>query len=764
LVIAVVILLRRLRSSRVHDPSSLYCIPSIVLLLDFVLRFVSCIVRLQEDLKMGTWEKLEIEEVVPLSGAKADNSSPGGSRFRLLQRFVGIVTIVAIIGLFFVLGENSEEESAAPSELEGHTRAKIPKKQCPKFCEARLVQRIAHQGGDLLQNPYLLTAATNAREKMVEQLKVNYGEDVYKKMFEEPDGTSRGSTAFWGATDSGDNGKEQGPSKARFRRKLKIKLLEVQRAILEQEANVSGCDCTAKKEGRRRLQEPSTTTTEVGVPELPSSYSTFVWSTGGHSAAAGHGNLYNESYTAYMEGAVKDVFAAVGVDFQGRNYAMGGMSSGPELGMCQEAVYGIDADVISWDFGMTDGNEYWKTLLYASRVGMHRNKPAVIEVNAFGDSDTGGLTQLKTVEKEGLTALYLNIKKWENMVEAIPDMFGMSSEDMAKVAPFARDFKCKEVLEKGEPTCEANKYNDAICKDRQHKAGWHPGWRVQSAHGFIMALFMSDMLLDAIKELGNEPYDPSELFSKLREEEAAEYATFYASTPEITEGLVSGRLDFADKPLMEVFAKMFRKDNIICHTALLPAQTRYLGILMETDKVGTKDFEKGISEQQAIQEKASDDEKDKRQMRLAFETGVRQPDCPVDLKWDYKDFFYTSQDDGWTSMTVPNKSELDYYNKAGKFKPEGIVLLCFMKCDWGKCPNGDMQFDQVLEGKLKLTVNGVAVTKFNKVSECALLQHGQGDYYFKPNDEGQFEFRALVEKAEEGKVGNYARITSIVVM
>lgn len=710
---------------------------------------------------MGTWEKAEIEEVVPLSGDRADKSSPGGSRFRVLQRFVGVVAIVAIVALFFVLGENSEEESATPSELEGHKRAKIPKRQCPKFCEARLAQRVDHQGGDLLQSPYLLTAATNAREKMVEQLKVNYGEDVYKKMFEEPDGTSRGTTSMWGATDHGDNGKKEGPSKPRFRRKLKIKLLEVQRAILEQESNVLGCDCTAKKEGLRRLEE---STTEVSVPELPTSYSAFVWSTGGHSAAAGHGNLYNESYTAYMEGAVKEVFAAVGIDFQGRNYAMGGMSSGPELSMCQEAVYGIDADVISWDFGMTDGNEYWKTLLYASRIGMHRNKPAVIEVNAFADSDTGGLNQLKTVEKEGVTALYYNYKKWEDLAEGIPDMFGMSSEDMAKVAPFARDFKCKEALEHGEPTCEANKYNDVICKERQHKAPWHPGWRVQAAHGFIMALFMSDMLMDAIKELGNEPYEPSELLSKLQEEEAADYATFHASTAEITEELVNGRLDFTDKPLMEVFAKMFRQDNIICHTALLPAQTRYLGILMETDKVGTKDFEKGISEQQAMQEKASDEEKDKRQMRLAFETSVRQPECPVDLKWDYKDFFYTHQDDGWTSMTVPNKAELDYYNKESEFKPEGIILLCFMKCDWGKCPEGELQFDELLQGKMKLTVNGVAVTKFNKVSECGLLQHGDGDYHFKPNNEGQFEFRALVEIAEEGKVGNYARITSIVVM
>jgi hypothetical protein len=44
----------------------------------------------------------------------------------------------------------------------------------------------------------------------------------------------------------------------------------------------------------------------------------FIWSTGGHSSAAGHGNYYNESYTYNMEKTVKGVFESVGVDFIGR--------------------------------------------------------------------------------------------------------------------------------------------------------------------------------------------------------------------------------------------------------------------------------------------------------------------------------------------------------------------------------------------------------------------------------------------------------------
>ena len=261
-----------------------------------------------------------------MTGSTSTTSNAGsGSRF--LQRLVGMVTIVVIIGLLFVLIEKREEESIAPLEEESHTHPKISPKQCPKFCVARLAQRIKHQGGDLLLQKDLLAIATKNRETMIERMKENYGEKVFKAMFEEPDGTSRGHTVFWGAGDKGENGKDEGPSKARFRRKLKIKLLEVQRSINERESKLSGCDCTKKE--NRRLQENDKMA--VVLPELPLSYSSFVWVTGGHSAAAGHGNLYNESYTAYMERAVKGVFGAVGIDFIGRNYAMGGMSVHPRL-------------------------------------------------------------------------------------------------------------------------------------------------------------------------------------------------------------------------------------------------------------------------------------------------------------------------------------------------------------------------------------------------------------------------------------------------
>lgn len=77
----------------------------------------------------------------------------------------------------------------------------------------------------------------------------------------------------------------------------------------------------------------------------------FVWATGGHSSAAGHGNFYDESYTAVLEKNVQVVFDAVGMQFKGKNYAMGGSDSAPEAAWCNEEIFGTDLDVLVWDYG-----------------------------------------------------------------------------------------------------------------------------------------------------------------------------------------------------------------------------------------------------------------------------------------------------------------------------------------------------------------------------------------------------------------------------
>jgi hypothetical protein len=236
--------------------------------------------------------------------------------------------------------DEKEEGSALKHEARGEVTTKTPlpstknrtiisssSGSCGNFCQARLTQRRKRHGGDFLSNADLLQLATKSQAESVAALKVSYGEEHYAKIFE-----SKGRLR---QTMIGAN--KKGPSIKRFQRKLQLKILEVQAAIQKENAGLmDGCDCNGESQGRRRLEKKMT------LPSIDDYFSSFVWATSGHSAAAGHGNRHDESYTAFLEVTAKPAFDTIGILFEGRNYAMGAMSSAPQLSLCNEAVFGTD--------------------------------------------------------------------------------------------------------------------------------------------------------------------------------------------------------------------------------------------------------------------------------------------------------------------------------------------------------------------------------------------------------------------------------------
>ena len=144
------------------------------------------------------------------------------------------------------------------------------------------------------------------------------------------------------------------------------------------------------------------------------------------------------------------MFSALGVDFEARNYAMGGMDSTPQIALCQEAIFGTDADVVTWDFGMTDGRSFWKTSFYANRVGLHVNRPTHISLGIDGRQFNQRRQAIREAEELGVPAMYFNPEVRENAERNIPDMFGMTQEQMDAYPPFSKNFKCKDQFEKGE--------------------------------------------------------------------------------------------------------------------------------------------------------------------------------------------------------------------------------------------------------------------------------------------------------------------------
>lgn len=167
---------------------------------------------------------------------------------------------------------------------------------CIIDCDTLDSNRIDQFGKDLTDRTAMLQLASEARDKVIANIKKDYGiyfDGIFKSGFEP-------------ITADGD-------SIQLLRRKLQIKALTVQVNIMNEKE-------TCKKECHILDQFESSPIYNSTFPH----YTRYVWATGGHSASAGHGNLFNESYTAFMEHDLKPIFGAIGIEFEGRNFAMGG--------------------------------------------------------------------------------------------------------------------------------------------------------------------------------------------------------------------------------------------------------------------------------------------------------------------------------------------------------------------------------------------------------------------------------------------------------
>jgi hypothetical protein len=291
------------------------------------------------------------------------------------------------------------------------------------------------------------------RQELYTQLEKDYGKETFKALLLDNGRTAiRGPRGGTGAAD-------------KMRRKMMLKILEGQSAATKQRSRnlQSGEWANTTSQDSRSLKYADL----AGFP-------TYVWATGGHSATAAHGNMWRESYTAVMERAMKDIFATVGLNFIGRNHAMGGTGSAPEIAMCIKEIFGTDIDVLSWDTGMTDGKNYAGMQQYFLRAAMLPRRPVMMALHLGGHR--GRRDAMKELEGVGLAALNLDEKEEKKMNVAIPDTMGLSDEEIEEMPDFVRSFKCDKKIESGDPGCGKSKWNKTMCSGRKYKTSWHPGW------------------------------------------------------------------------------------------------------------------------------------------------------------------------------------------------------------------------------------------------------------------------------------------------
>lgn len=255
-----------------------------------------------------------------------------------------------------------------------------------------------------------------------------------------------------------------------LQRKIMIKILRAQLTQHRKESQVpANCQCDGAPAPTKRF--PSSHSLGRDSPE-DAYMETFVWVTGGHSSAAGHGNLYNESYTAYLSRDLEPVFASLGIEFVGRNYGMGGTSS-PEIALCIESIFGSDTDLYSWDYGMTDGKKYF-SMAYFAYIGtaLLPNFPIslVMHENGFYQRRQS----FKDVEDLGAPVLVWSVDAANERKAAFPDSAELPVAEVQNLPPYLRYLVCSGQLEMGDG-CVEERYSKYVCETRGKKANWHPG-------------------------------------------------------------------------------------------------------------------------------------------------------------------------------------------------------------------------------------------------------------------------------------------------
>ncbi|CAJ1962024.1 unnamed protein product [Cylindrotheca closterium] len=643
----------------------------------------------------------------------------------------------------------SEEQDSPSSSSSGGGGGGDFDASCSDVCTKREANRKKKFGGDLLDFQELVRLAEAEHKKVESALREDYGE-YFDPMFVKNGTNPDGGTHYHGMKPPN----EGGASRERMKRKMKLKILKMMSSIKATESNVHGCDCIGKSGSVDSGVDEDVLTT---IPEF---YEKYVFANGGHSNAAGHGNMFNESYTAVFGRDVRPIMEAIGIELIDRNYAMGAMRSFPFMSSCTKEVYGKDVDLLAWNFGMTDG-KMPSAAHYVYRGAVMPNHPAIVMVDA---TIAPGLNPL--FEKVGLAMFEskADTPQFDGAPDLTPDGIPIPDKEANKLPPMVKYLKCGRRFE-GKDLCFGKKWSctdrmknsgvDCICPHIGKRSSWHMGYRMHALHGHLLSLPFIEMLLEALKELvDTETSDFEELLADIQKEEDAEFQQFMES-PLLTQ-MFGDQYDPLGNSTDPLFETWFR-GNSICRTTFLPAQSRFLGLMTESNKTGDVAMYTHETYETGFYYTARDGnfggrfvfKGSERPPEGKFSLVARQPEragwkdvaaweaeCPAVVMPDYKDWLYAPLVDGKASITFPNEKEKAYYGYDPKNFKGIIAVIMAIPEGCKKCPHPyDHTFADFVLGNAFMTVNSKPVKRAFLLSNAMILEGDGGNIFWEPDPE-----------------------------
>ena len=221
---------------------------------------------------------------------------------------------------------------------------------------------------------------------------------------------------------------------------------------------------------------------------------------GGHSAAAGHGNQFKQSYMMQLHKTVEPVFGMLGVSFKAQNFGRGGLGT-LQSSMAMRDEYGDDLDFLVWDSGMTEGRDSRAVDMFHRQSLLSGRKVPFL----FGGDQNMMMNYHEKADAD--------VGQYLDAMIGIPEVTG---EEQAETIPYAaRYIKCNA---EHNYLCGANKFHANCWVDRDdvtppvkqsEKPGsqvkWHPGNRWHQLIGRIMAFTILQATKTALTQWKDAP-------------------------------------------------------------------------------------------------------------------------------------------------------------------------------------------------------------------------------------------------------------------
>jgi hypothetical protein len=197
----------------------------------------------------------------------------------------------------------------------------------------------------------------------------------------------------------------------------------------------------------------------------------------------------------------------------------------------------------------------------------------------------------------------------------------------------------------------------------------------------------------------------------------------------------------------------------ICHTALLPSETRFLGYPLESSIQGDHrgGFDVGQSKVLAVPKGGK--------LPLVYD-GIDRSRC-ASPKIDHKDYFMFRNQDDWLDMVVPNKLEIQAYRRP-KTPPRGIIIICMQICPLGLCSSDTVTFGDLTKdhagSKIDIRVDGRPVKRVRKFDGCHVLEHNSGIRWGEGKaGDGQYKLSFNLHVSQQG-LDFVVKISSVILI